>query len=56
MLSAALVKDLRRYLAFRHFFGHGYALNLLPERIEPLAKDAASVFSRFKEEIEKAMS
>ncbi len=55
ILSAALLDDLKRYLAFRHFFGHGYAMNLLPERMGPLARDAESVFRRFKDEVEKAM-
>jgi uncharacterized protein YutE (UPF0331/DUF86 family) len=55
MLSTGLLDDLKRYLAFRHFFGHGYALNLFPERMEPLVREAESVFKRFKDEIEKAM-
>jgi hypothetical protein len=55
ILSAGSLDDLKRYLAFRHFFGHGYAVNLFPERMEPLVRDAQSVFKRFKDEIEKAM-
>ncbi len=47
--------DLKRYLAFRHFFNHGYALDLFPERMEPLVRDGESVFSKFKGEIETAM-
>ena len=53
ILSATLLDDLKRYLACRHFFGHGYALNLFPERMEPLVREAKSVFTRFKGEIEK---
>jgi hypothetical protein len=34
---------------------HGYAMNLLPEPIEPLVRAAQSVFKRFKNEIEKTM-
>ena len=55
ILSAGLSDDLKRYLAFRHFFGHGYALNLSPEPMEPLVRDAESVFKRFKDEIEKSL-
>ena len=55
ILSASLLDDLKRYLAFRHFFGHGYALNLSPEPMEPLVRDAKSVFKRFKDEIEKGL-
>jgi hypothetical protein len=53
ILSTSLLDDLKRYLAFRHFFGHGYALNPSPEPMEPLVKDAQSIFKRFKDEIEK---
>lgn len=52
ILSNRLLGDLKRYLAFRHFFGHGYALDLSPKRMEPLVGDAVSVFTKFKSEIE----
>jgi hypothetical protein len=55
ILSNRLLDDLKRYLAFRHFFGHGYALNLFPERMEPLVRDAEPVFIKFRGEIENAM-
>ena len=55
ILSDRLLDDLKRYLAFRHFFGHGYALNLFPERMEPLVRDAEPVFIKFRGEIENAM-
>lgn len=55
ILSNRLLDDLKRYLAFRHFFGHGYALDLSPERMESLVRDAVSVFTRFKSEIENTM-
>ena len=56
ILSDPLLEDLKRYLAFRHFFGHGYALNLLPGRMEPLVRDAEPVFIKLKGEIENDMS
>jgi uncharacterized protein YutE (UPF0331/DUF86 family) len=55
ILSEQLLDDLKPYLAFRHFFSHGYSLNLVPERMEPLVGHAEAVFSRFKEEIENTM-
>jgi len=55
ILSNQLLDDLKRYLAFRHFFGHGYALNLTPERMEPLVGDAESIFTKIKGEIENSM-
>lgn len=55
ILSNRLLDDLKRYLAFRHFFGHGYALDLSPERMESLVRDAVSVFTKFKSEIENTL-
>lgn len=55
VLSGQLVNDLKPYLAFRHFFSHGYALNLVPERMEPLVDYAVPVWSRFKDELGAAM-
>ena len=55
VLSVQSLENLKRYLAFRHFFSHAYALDLFPERMKPLVKDAESVFSKFKDEIEEAL-
>ena len=55
ILSNRLSEDLKSYLAFRHFFGHGYALNLVPGRMEPLVAEARAVFAKFKAEIDNFM-
>jgi hypothetical protein len=55
ILSQQLVHSLKRFLAFRHFFSHAYALDLLAERMEPLVADANAVFTQFQTEIEKAL-
>lgn len=53
ILSAEIIGELSRFLAFRHFFSHGYALDLFPDRMEPLVQEAAGVFRRFKKEIDR---
>ncbi len=52
ILSTALVAELSRFLAFRHFFSHAYALDLFPDRMEPLVQQAAVLFRRFRDEID----
>jgi uncharacterized protein YutE (UPF0331/DUF86 family) len=53
LISSSLGDSLKRFLAFRHFFSHGYALELHPERLEPLIATVSEVFRTFKSEIEK---
>ncbi|WP_052464786.1 hypothetical protein [Geoalkalibacter subterraneus] len=52
IISPAAADDLLRFLAFRHFFSHGYALDLFPGRMEPLAQEAPGLFERFRAEID----
>ncbi len=53
IISESLADDLKPFLAFRHFFSHAYALDLNPERMEPLATHTSKIFKQFKTEIEK---
>ena len=44
---------LGQFLAFRHFFSHAYALDLYPEKMEPLVENSQVLYSIFKNDINK---
>ncbi len=47
--------SLREFLAFRHFFTHAYALDLYPERMEPLVERCEEVYISFRSEIDSLL-
>jgi len=55
IISEATAQELRRYLAFRHFFSHAYSFDLDEKRVIPLVKDIQETLAVFKNDIAKAI-
>ena len=53
IISEECKSHLGQYLAFRHFFSHAYALDLYPEKMEPLVENSQKLYSIFKNDINK---
>ncbi len=53
IISEECISHLGQYLAFRHFFSHAYALDLYPEKMEPLVENSQKLYSIFKNDINK---
>jgi uncharacterized protein YutE (UPF0331/DUF86 family) len=51
ILTHATTEALKQYLAFRHFFSHAYALELDPERMEPLVARACDILQAVVREV-----
>jgi uncharacterized protein YutE (UPF0331/DUF86 family) len=54
-ISESTAKEQRRYLAFRHFFSHGYSFDLDKERIIPLVKGVQEILTAFRNDINKTL-
>jgi len=53
IISEKMADDLREYLAFRHFFIHGYGFMLEEAPLKKLADGIPGIWSRLLSEIEK---
>jgi len=51
IIPQQLADWLKEYLAFRHFFSHGYAIDLNPERLGPLVADIGEVYNDLQQVI-----
>ncbi|MEJ2703803.1 MAG: hypothetical protein P8Z79_15315 [Sedimentisphaerales bacterium] len=55
IVSDSTARQLKRYLAFRHFFSHAYSFDLDKERIIPLVEGIQPMFSSFRSDIDRAI-
>lgn len=55
IISESTAKALRQYLAFRHFFSHGYSFDLDKNRIIPLVNGIQKALVSFKNDINKSL-
>lgn len=55
IISESTAQELRKYLAFRHFFSHCYSFDLDMERIIPLVEEIQKTISSFRDDVNKAI-
>ena len=55
IISDGCKDHLLKYLAFRHFFSHAYALDLQPDKMEPLVENSRRVYALFRKEKESLL-
>ena len=53
--SESTAGELKRYLAFRHFFSHAYSFDLDKERIIPLVEGVQETISSVRHDINRAI-
>jgi len=51
IIQVSTAHSLAPYMAFRHFFSHAYALDLEPERMEPLVDGASRMVDLVHDEL-----
>ena len=51
VISSIVSSELEEYLAFRHFFIHGYGVMLDEDKLLPLAKKLPKVWKNFESEV-----
>lgn len=56
IISYELSRKLDEYLAFRHFFVHGYGVMLDEEKLIPLAKNLPALWKDFELELKKFLN
>ena len=55
VISKSTAKELQQYLAFRHFFSHGYSFDLDKNRIIPLVMDIQKTFASFRNDVNNSL-
>ena len=55
IISESTAKEMRQYLAFRHFFSHGYSFDLDKKRITPLVKGIQKTLACFIDDINRTL-
>jgi len=55
IISQSTANELKQYLAFRHFFSHGYSFDLDEKRIIPLVKNIPKTLDLFRSNISRAL-
>ena len=56
VLSEGSHRGLRPYVAFRHFFSHGYSFHMDPERPAPLVASLGNTYAMFRADVDQSLS